>query len=43
MGLQEIIKSWNSQEERERLIRLGESYARNYMEQWNINPESRSL
>lgn len=42
MGLQEIIKSWNSQEERERLIRLGESYARNYMEQWNINPESHS-
>lgn len=37
MGLQEIIKSWNSAEERERLIRLGETYAQNYIEHWGLN------
>ena len=37
MGLQEIMKAWNSVEERERLIRLGETYAYNYIEHWSLN------
>ena len=37
MGLQEILKSCNSAEERERLIRLGETYAKNYMEHRGLN------
>ena len=35
MGLDELVNTWNTQQERERLVRLGESYAHAYINRLN--------
>lgn len=36
MGLKQIMKACSSTDERERLIRLGETYAHNYIDMWGL-------
>ena len=39
MGLDELVNTWNTQQERERLVRLGESYAHAYINRLNRTNE----
>lgn len=40
MGIHEMVNTLNSAEERERLIRVGESYAHAYMRKWDLTIDS---